>query len=163
MIVKVKILNELAKMPFRQERKDGLKDFCYDIYATSCEEVAPNVYKYGVGLAFQIVREKADFEKGEFQVQKELNTLRCLSIRPRSSVWKTGMVLANSVPTIDEGYTGEVSLIFYHILPDMPKYKIGERIGQIYLDSAQEPYFIKVCELNKTDRQFGGFGSTGTI
>ena len=46
-------------------------------------------------------------------------------------------------------------------MTNMPKYKVGERIGQIYLDSAQEPNFVQVYELNETDRKSGGFGSTG--
>ena len=29
-------------------------DFCYDCYAVSEEEVAPNVWKYGLGFALQI-------------------------------------------------------------------------------------------------------------
>lgn len=150
MKVKVKFLNDKAKMPFRKEREDGLKDFCFDLYATSCEEVAPNVYRYGIGLAFQLEREKMD------------NLLRAFSVRARSSVWKTGMVLANSVPTIDEGYTGEIMLVFYHIMPNMPKYNIGDRIGQIYVDSAEELEFVKVEKLDETKRGEGGFGSTGT-
>jgi len=152
MKVKVQFLNEKAKMPFRKEREDGLKDFCFDLYATSCEEVAPNVYKYGTGLAFQIERP---------EIGDSPDFLRCLSIRPRSSVWKTGMVLANCVPTIDEGYTGEVMLVFYHVMSNMPKYEIGDRIGQIYLSSSLDINFYQVDKLNETDRKAGGFGSTG--
>jgi len=162
MKVKVKFLNELAKMPFRKERADGLKDFCFDLYATSCEEVAPNVYKYGTGLAFQICR-SLNSERAEYEtLGNNEQILHCLSIRPRSSVWKTGMVLANSVATIDEGYTGEVMVVFYHVMPNMPKYEVGDRIGQIYLSSTYDSEFIQVKELNETDRKDGGFGSTGT-
>lgn len=41
-------MNKDAVIPF----KTYDKDFCYDVVATSCEELAPNVYKYGIGLAF---------------------------------------------------------------------------------------------------------------
>lgn len=52
MIIKFQKLNDKAVCPF----KTYDKDFCYDVVATSCEEIAPNIYKYGIGLAFQIER-----------------------------------------------------------------------------------------------------------
>ena len=55
MIVKFKKLNDYAKEPVQAHDKD----FCYDVYATSCDEVEPGVWRYGLGLAFEI---KRDFE-----------------------------------------------------------------------------------------------------
>lgn len=160
MIVKVKYTNELARelyhnasgnesqFPFKKYNDD----FCYDVVATSCTEIAPNIYKYGIGLAFQIGR------GAEYAISP---TKLSIDLRPRSSVWKTGMVLSNSVGTIDETYTGEVSAIFYHLFPDMPIYKVGERIGQIKIGTTFPIYFIEVDELDSTMRGAGGFGSTG--
>lgn len=160
MIVKVKYTNELARelyhnasgnesqFPFKKYNED----FCYDVVATSCTEIAPNVYKYGLGLAFQIER------VGGLAVAP---TKLSIDLRPRSSVWKTGMVLSNCTGTIDETYTGEVSAIFYHLFPDMPIYKVGERIGQIKIGLTYPIQFVEVDELNGTMRGAGGFGSTG--
>ena len=146
MKVKIKKLHKDAIVPF----KIYPSDFCYDVVATSCEEVAPNVYRYGTGLSFQIVRDEC-FDNNS-----------CLSIdfRPRSSVWKTGMVLANCQGTIDEPYTGEVMAVFYHVMPDMPRYKVGDKIGQIKLGVTQPIEFMVVDELNTTDRGANGYGST---
>ena len=47
MIVKVKKLNPNAHIPTQAHDKD----FCYDVYATSCDEVQPGVWRYGLGLA----------------------------------------------------------------------------------------------------------------
>jgi dUTP pyrophosphatase len=160
MIVKVKYTNELARelyhnasgnesqFPFKKYNED----FCYDVVATSCTEIAPNVYKYGIGLAFQIDR------GAEYAISP---TKLSIDLRPRSSVWKTGMVLSNSVGTIDETYTGEVSAIFYHLFPDMPIYKVGERIGQIKIGTTFPIDFVEVDDLDSTMRGAGGFGSTG--
>lgn len=142
--VKIKKLCKEAKVPF----KTYLKDFCYDCVATSCEEVAPNVYKYGLGLAFEI--DRGDFLKG-------LNM--SIDFRPRSSVWKTGMVLSNSVGTIDEDYHSEVSAVFYHVMPNMPKYEVGDKIGQIKIGITHQIDFEIVDEIKYTGR--GGYGSTG--
>lgn len=146
MIIKVKKLSKKAVLPF----KKNPSDFGYDVTATSVEEVAPNIYKYGTDLAFQIDREDLDSE-----------ILLDIDGRPRSSIWKTGMCLANSTATLDEDYTGEVQLIFYHVMTDMPKYEIGDRIAQIKLGISQEIEFVEVDELTKTERGEGGFGSTG--
>ena len=174
MIVKVKFVNDKAKELYRKASegksifpfKKHNEDFCYDVVATSCEEVAPNVYQYGVGLAFQIARgnEKiTSVTKNAFTAidlgYSPLNL--SIDLRPRSSVSKTGMVLANCTGTVDETYTGEVKATFYHLIPDMPIYKVGERIGQIKVGTTFPLKFVEVDELNVTARADGGFGSTG--
>ena len=84
-----------------------------------------------------------------------------IDFRPRSSIWKTGMVLSNSVGTIDDLYRGEVSAVFYHVFPNMPRYKVGDRIGQIKLGFTLPIEFEEVDELSDTERGDGGYGSTG--
>lgn len=152
MKVKIKKLNNNAVTP----RKYYGKDFCYDVVATSCEEVAPNVYRYGTGLSFEIVR------SGELLMDDGRKYCLSIDMRPRSSVWKTGMVLSNCVGTIDEDYRGEVSAVFYHVMPDMPKYEVGDRIGQIKLGFTEVIQFVETDELsNDVERGDKGYGSSG--
>ena len=148
MKVKVKKLNENAVIPFKTYEKD----FCYDVVAVSEEEVAPNVWKYGIGLAFQIDRES-------LFGHRYLNL--SIDLRPRSSVWKTGMVFSNCEGTIDELYTGEVFAVFYHVFPNMERYKVGQRIGQIKIGITTPIEFVVVDELDETERNSGSYGSTG--
>lgn len=148
MKVKVKKLNENAVIPFKTYEKD----FCYDVVATSEEEVAPNVWKYGIGLAFQIDRDS-------LFAHRYLNL--SIDLRPRSSVWKTGMVFSNCEGTIDELYTGEVFAVFYHVFPNMERYKVGQRIGQIKIGTTMPIEFVVVDELDETERNSGSYGSTG--
>ena len=148
MKVKVKKLNENAVIPFKTYEKD----FCYDVVAVSEEEVAPNVWKYGIGLAFQIDRDS-------LFGHRYLNL--SIDLRPRSSVWKTGMVFSNCEGTIDELYTGEVFAVFYHVFPNMERYKVGQRIGQIKIGTTMPIEFAIVDELDETERNDGGYGSTG--
>ncbi len=150
MIVKVKKLNKEAVVPFKVYDDD----FCYDLVATSCEEIAPNVYKYGTGLAFEIVGDK----------NEPLNTEHLnfgLTVRPRSSICKTGMILSNSEGTIDFPYRGEVSCVFYHVMPSMPKYEVGDKIAQLHFDIACKIKFKEADKLSETPRGTGGYGSTG--
>lgn len=151
MKVKVKKLNKSAKIPF----KNYHKDFCYDVVATSCEEIAPNVYRYGIGLAFEIERSR------EFLLDDGAREYLSIDFRPRSSVWKTGMILSNCVGTIDELYRGEVMAVFYHVMPNMPKYEIGDKIGQIKLGVTEFIQFVEVDDLSETERGVNGYGSTG--
>ena len=148
MKVKVKKLNENAVIPFKTYERD----FCYDVVAVSEEEVAPNVWKYGIGLAFQIDRDS-------LFGHRYLNL--SIDLRPRSSVWKTGMVFSNCEGTIDELYTGEVFAVFYHVFPNMERYKVGQRIGQIKIGITTPIEFIVVDELDETERNSGSYGSTG--
>lgn len=49
MDIKIKKLHPNAVMP----KKAHESDFGFDVVATSCEEVKPGIYKYGIGLAFE--------------------------------------------------------------------------------------------------------------
>ena len=162
MKVKVQKLNKDAKIPTQAHDKD----FCYDVYATSCEEIEPGIWKYGIGLAFEIVRPV-------FTGENHLSSLEMLlrlhnpavkldiDFRPRSSVWKTGLSLCNCEGTIDELYRGEVIAYFYEVIPNKEKYKVGDRIGQIKLGLTLPLEFIESEVNTNTERGTGGFGSTG--
>lgn len=82
-------------------------------------------------------------------------------IYPRSSISKTGLILCNSVPVIDPGYTGEIKLRFKWI-PGTAKYKIGDKIGQLVIQKFEQVEFEEVEELVETERGTGGFGSSGS-
>lgn len=169
-------LHDDAVVPFKSYEDD----FCYDVVATSEEQVAPNVWKYGIGLAFQIergVEYLGNIVMMSSKMQKLYNTSSerlplfydllnspikmSIDLRPRSSVWKTGMVLSNCEGTIDESYRGEVSAVFYHVMPDMPRYKVGDKIGQIKLGFTMPMYFNIVNKLSDSKRGTNGYGSTG--
>ena len=177
MKVKLKKLSENAKIPTQAHDKD----FCYDVYATSCEEIEPGIWKYGIGLAFEIDRGSADIVIGktrvlethsygvfsnEFYTDKDThlvldNIKISLDFRPRSSVWKTGMILSNCEGTLDELYRGEVMAYFYEVIPGKEKYKVGDRIGQIKLGFTLPIEFEEGEIDTNTERGAGGFGSTG--
>ena len=159
MLVRFTRLHPDAVVPFKKYPED----FCYDVVATSEEQIAPNVWKYGIGLAFEIgglryVKGNIDYEDRYIEIP---DMLFSLDLRPRSSIYKTGMVLSNAVGTVDDLYRGEVSAIFYHVFTEMPRYRVGDRIGQIKLGFTLPIEFEEVDELGQTLRGDGGYGSTG--
>ena len=151
MKVKFKRLHKDAVIPSKKIKDD----FCFDLTAVTEEEIAPNVWRYGFGFALQIVDDR------RIKPIKQYCSF-CFSVRPRSSVWKTGMILSNCIGTIDEGYTGEISAVFYHVMPNMERYHVGDRIAQLHFDQTIKFLdFIEVNKLDKTARGDGGYGSTG--
>lgn len=143
MNVKIKKLSPDAVVPARAHESD----LGYDVVATSREEIAPNVWKYGIGIAFE---PDAYLKYGNVGI----------SFYPRSSVWKTGLILSNCVGLIDKDYRGEVSAIFYKVAPG-EIYKVGDHIGQLMLTASADIEFEVVDELSETERGVGGYGSTG--
>ena len=161
-----------ARMP----EKAHAGDYGYDVYAVTEEEVSPGVWRYGLGFGLQPVRDEqiVDVTKSVLSTPEE-NTdmyfpnyidLRtspldiAITFRPRSSVYKTGMMLANTPPTGDEIFTGEYKLIFYHVMKDLPRYRVGDKIAQLHLDFTFPANFVEVETLDETERGDGGFGST---
>lgn len=145
------------------------KDFCYDVVATSEEELAPGIWKYGIGLAFEIDRNNVEIIThglSDYMPDFGLNLSKsplhlCIEFRPRSSVWETGMILSNCVGTVDELYRGEVSAVFYHLFRDRPRYKVGQKIGQICLVASLPMEFVEADKLSETIRGKKGYGSSG--
>jgi len=78
---------------------------------------------------------------------------------PRSSVSRTDLRLCNSVGVIDSGYRGEVILKFDK--SGEKEYEVGDRVGQLMLVPIPSIQFVEVVNLPPSDREFGGFGSTG--
>lgn len=156
MKVKFKKLRENAKLPSKAHDSD----FCYDVYACDCEEVAPNVYKYPLGFALQIDRNEGVEVRKTHSFDHE-KTVLSIDFRPRSSIFKTGMVLANSCGTVDWDYTGEVCAFFYHVMPNLPKYEPGDRVAQMKIGITVPIEFEEVDELEETERGDKGFGSSG--
>lgn len=166
MKIKIKKLRDNAKTPTKAHDKD----FCYDVYATSCKRIGWRTWEYGIGLAFEIVRKPTPWYGPATGLLGDINLEQIVShhavnlsldFRPRSSVWKTGMILSNCEGTLDELYRGEIKAVFYRVNIFGKKYKVGDRIGQIKLGFTL-PIEFEEGELNmNTERGTDGFGSTG--
>lgn len=137
--VKIKLHNELATMPKKSHKTDA----CYDVVATSKEDLGDGRIKYGLGFSAEI----------PFGTR--------LDLRSRSSIHKTGLILSNSIGTGDEGFTGEYQAIFYHVIQTLPPYEVGDRILQIHVEPRFDVEFSQVQELADTERGANGIGSTG--
>ncbi len=81
----------------------------------------------------------------------------------RSSIYKAGLRMANSVGIIDRGYRGDICAVL-DILDDVKDVEKHQRINQICHPNL-DPFLVEVVDsldkLGNTERGEGGFGSTG--
>lgn len=83
---------------------------------------------------------------------------------PRSSLSKTGWMLANGVAIIDEDYRGEILVPLIKIAPQAPFPKLPGRYVQLVAHTCvreQEPWTEQLEEWEETERGDKGFGSSG--
>ena len=142
MIVRFKKLHKDAVVP--KHARPG--DAAVDLTAVHMKQVYDNGIDYVVyktGLAVEI-------PQGYYG-----------QLHPRSSIFRTGLVLANSVGIIDSGYRGEIQFVFYKPTRTHEIYKVGDRVGQMVILPYQNVVFQEIKELSRTERGDNGFGSTG--
>lgn len=147
--VKIKKLHKDAVIP-KYETKGAVG---MDLTAVSVEYDNYGNLVVGTGLAIQL-------PEGYYA-----------DLRPRSSISKYDLVLANSIGTVDADYTGELILKFKpsdyfavnrdDVYGDGEIYKVGDRVAQLLILPYPKINFIEVDELDKTERGNKGFGSTG--
>ena len=83
-------------------------------------------------------------------------------IRPRSGLaLKHAVTLLNTPGTIDAGYRGEVCVILFNAGENVFPVHRGDRIAQMVIAKLPDVELKPADELNETDRNAGGFGSTG--
>ena len=139
--IKIKQHSNLSKIPEYKTSGSSGMDVCsiqeIDLYPSNIKAVS-------TGLSFEIP------ENFEFQV------------RPRSGlVLKSGITVLNTPGTIDSDYRGILMVILANFGTDVFKIFVGYRIAQIVLCPIVKANFSIVSDLSVTERNDGGFGSTG--
>lgn len=141
MKVKIKKLHDSAVIPTKAHEQDA----GFDLVAISKDDVDEGVYgfiEYDTGIGLEIPEGYVGL------------------VYPRSSISKTGHILANSVGVIDSNYRGSIKVRFKTI-PGCAEYIPGDRIAQLIIMPYPEITFEEVEDLSSTDRGSGSFGSSG--
>src|SRR5690625_423640 len=140
-LLKIKLIHKEAKLPYQANQGDaGL-----DLYALE-EKVIKAGESALIGTGIQIELP----EKTEAQ------------IRPRSGlVLKHSITVLNSPGTIDEGYRGEIKVILINHGKEDFKVDKDMRIAQMVIASVLTVDLVQADELSETEREEGGFGSSG--
>lgn len=74
---------------------------------------------------------------------------------------KRDLAPANKVGVIDSDYRGEIMVALHNHGKQVRTVEKGERIAQLLIMPVLTPIFQEEAELDETDRNAGGFGSTG--
>lgn len=148
--------------------KKHVNDACYDLRAREVNQISPWLYEVKLGVALQ--------PQEGYRV----------ALYPRSSISKTGWMLANCVGVGDNNYIGEYKAYFVPVEHPLEKrvpvfdehrtidfmevtheyrnpfpYEVGDRCVQMELVPYYDIEFEQVSVLRSTERGSGGFGSTG--
>ncbi len=84
-------------------------------------------------------------------------------VRPRSGLAiKHGITIVNAPGTIDSDYRGEVKVGLINLGPASYTIRRGDRIAQMIIQQVHQADICEVAELARTERDSGGFGSTGS-
>ena len=73
-----------------------------------------------------------------------------------------GLSIANTPGTVDADYRGEIGIILINLGKDDYVVKDGERICQMVIKQYSHVEWEEVKELDRTKREDGAFGHTGT-
>lgn len=83
-------------------------------------------------------------------------------VRPRSGLAsRSGITLLNTPGTVDEGYRGEIGVIVANLGHEPFEIRKGMRIAQMVVCPVLRVEIEACTELSETERNAGGFGSTG--
>ena len=86
-----------------------------------------------------------------------------VQIRPRSGLAaKQKISVLNTPGTIDADYRGEIKVILINLGQESFKVEKGLRIAQMVVCPVVQAQLKEVDDLDETERDKGGFGSTGT-
>lgn len=145
--VGIHLLHPDAKVPVKANPSDS----CADVVAVRREPLTFSLFNFTITYGYK-------YHSG-FALDLPPSTE--LQVRSRSSIFKTGLILSNGVGTGDEGYVGEYSMVFYHVIPFLPPYEVGDRVAQIQCVEIADMTFKRVNALPDKDRGNRGFGSSG--
>ena len=143
---------------------NGLKIFC----TTNHEDAIIPVYEHenDAGCSLRVVEDYIIYPLKRVLAKTglciELPVGFEAQIRPRSGLaWKQGLTVINTPGTIDADYRGEIRVALINIGEDKVVVKKGDAVAQMVFQPVYKGYFIKRDVLSNTDRDAGGFGSTG--
>jgi len=85
-------------------------------------------------------------------------------IRPRSGLAiKQGITCLNTPGTIDADYRGEIKVILINLSQEEQVIQDGDRIAQMVIQKVEKISWMETTQLMSTERNEGGFGSTGKV
>jgi len=122
--------------------KNRLSDTGYDLHVIKKVSVKNGVYFYDTGI-------KVNPPYGYY-----------FDLVGRSSISKTGWMIANNIGIIDASYRGSIVVALVRVVPDAPEIEVPMKLVQLIPRKLEIMEMIEVDELDDTSRgDSGGLGS----
>lgn len=141
---------------------------CY-IYKADPSAIIPSKSKESdVGYDLSVIKEKTKLSDMvslyDTGIQVEIKHGLYIEVVPRSSLSRSGYMLANSIGIIDANYRGNILVALIKINPEAPDIQYPFRCCQIIFRKQIYANMVEVSDsASTTGRGAGGFGSTGGI
>ena len=136
--LKIKLLNKNSQIPFRAD--SGCAG--YDLFSTESFEIYSGTRRLvSTGIS------------------TEFSSKYYLRVAPRSGLSLKGIDIGAGV--IDSSYRGEIKVLMINNSDITLSFPKGAKIAQLIMESCEEPEIIVSDSLNVSERNCGGFGSTG--
>jgi deoxyuridine 5'-triphosphate nucleotidohydrolase len=136
-----KLCSELAVLPSKRLIDVGFDLTIIDVYQTISDKIT--MFETGVAL---------DIPAGYY-----------VELLPRSSMSKTGYMLANSVGVIDPAYSGTLKVPLIKVDSSMPDLQLPCKLAQLILKPYVYAHVAQVDYIQPTTRGSSGFGSTDLV
>ena len=142
-----------AEHELNKHKDSGLDLYCPETFTIQAGEML--LVDLGIKVAaYKITSDEAENRKFYHPLPYYLYA--------RSSMPKTGLLLANSVGIIDSGYRGNLMARFYNTKNQPVTVESGTRLVQICLPNLESNFKLDiVSHLEETERGEAGLGSTG--
>jgi len=150
---------------FGQESKIKLPE-CF-VFKTDKNAILPNKNKPSdVGYDLTIIKEEKKLNNKvtlyDTGIRLRVNHGLYVEVVPRSSLSKSGYILANSIGIIDNSYNGNIFIALAKIDDDSPNIELPFRCCQLIFRQQMNVNIIEVADkFDETSRDEGGFGSSG--
>lgn len=140
---------------------------CY-VYKTCADAVIPSKTKVSdAGYDLTVIKEAKKFLNNvtlyDTGIKVKVKHGMYAEVVPRSSLSKSGYMLANSIGIIDQGYNGNIYIALVKVDPSAPDIELPFKCCQLIFRYQVHVDIVEVLEeFEATSRGTGGFGSTGT-
>jgi len=124
-------------------KKSRFTDAGYDLSVIRLTKVSNGVYYYDTGIAI-------DPPSGFY-----------FDLVGRSSISKTGWMLANNIGIIDASYRGSIRVALVRVHPEAQEICLPTRLVQLIPRKLELFNLVETYDMSRTSREEGCFGSTG--
>jgi dUTPase len=157
--LEIQVLDAQEKANFYKDEYDRSDSNAgFDLYSSDNVHVEQTPQFIPFGIVARMLKVQRDMRGTS---NDYLKTDSHFWLMPRSSIYKSGLMMANSTGVIDKSYRGELKAPVWSMTANS-QVMTGDRLFQIVAPDMGWIRIVRIVNsMPSTDRGEGGFGSTG--